>query len=105
MAEYAIIKTGSKQYRIRSGDVIDVERSDATEDGNIEFANVLLFYDGKEVKIGAPTVPHVIVRGEVVDQVRGPKVVAYKYKKRKNYRRKVGHRQHYTRVKIMEFTS
>ena len=103
MTEYAIIKTGSKQYRVKSGDVIDVELLDAEKNGTVEFTDILLFHDGKEAKIGAPTVPSAVVRGEVVDQVRGPKVIAYKYKKRKNYRRKVGHRQNYTRVKITEF--
>lgn len=102
--KYAIIKTGSKQYRVKAGDVIDVELlSDAEPKKSIDFTDVLLFHDGKEAKLGAPTVANAIVKGEVMDQVRGPKVVAYKYKKRKNYRRKVGHRQNYTRVKITEF--
>ncbi len=101
--KYAIIQTGSKQYRVKAGDVIDVELLDAEKSGNIEFAEVLLFHDGKVAQIGAPTVSNVVVRGEVLDQVRGPKVIAYKYKKRKGYHRKVGHRQNYTRVKITEF--
>lgn len=99
---YAIIKTGGKQYIVRSGDVIDVELLHTT--GNVEFKEVLLFNDGKQSKVGAPFVANAIVKGEVVDEVRGPKVISYKYKKRKNYRRKVGHRQHYTRVKITELT-
>ncbi len=103
MAEYAIIKTGNKQYRVKSGDVIDVELLEAEKSGKVEFNEVLLLHDGKEAKVGAPTVPKAVVHGEVVDQVRGPKVIAYKYKKRKNYRRKIGHRQNYTRVKITEF--
>ncbi|MCC5832720.1 MAG: 50S ribosomal protein L21 [Chlamydiales bacterium] len=102
MTEYAIIKTGGKQYRVKSGDVIDVELLDAEENGKIEFADVLLFHDGKEAKVGAPALSNFIVRGEVVESVRGPKVIAYKYKKRKNYHRKIGHRQNYTRVKITE---
>lgn len=105
MAEYAIIKTGSKQYRVKVGDVIDVELLDTEKSGKVEFTDVLLFHDDKGAKIGAPTVSNLVVRGEVMDQVRGPKVIAYKYKKRKNYRRKVGHRQNYTRIKILEFAS
>ncbi len=103
MADYAIIKTGSKQYRVKAGDVIDVELLDAEKSGKVEFTEVLFFHDGKEAKVGAPTVQNAVVRGEVLDQVRGPKVIAYKYKKRKSYHRKVGHRQNYTRVKITEF--
>lgn len=105
MTEYAIIKTGSKQYRVKAGDVIDVELLNAEENGKVEFTDVLLFHDGKEAKVGAPTISNVVVRGEVMDHVRGPKVIAYKYKKRKNYHRKVGHRQNYIRVKITEFAS
>lgn len=103
MAEYAIIKTGSKQYRVKAGDVIDVELLDVEDKGTIEFSDVLFFQNGKDVKLGTPTVENMVVRGEVLDHVRGPKVIAYKYKKRKNYRRKVGHRQDYVRVKITEF--
>lgn len=101
--KYAIIKTGSKQYRVKTGDVIDVELLDAEKGGKIEFTDVLFFHDGKKAQVGMPLVPKAVVHGEVMDQVRGPKVLAYKYKKRKNYRRKVGHRQDYTRVKITEF--
>lgn len=103
MAGYAIIKTGSKQYLVKAGDIIDIELLGAEEDGKVAFKDVLLFHDGKEAQIGAPTLSNIVIYGEVVDQVRGPKVIAYKYKKRKNYRRKVGHRQNYTRVKITEF--
>jgi large subunit ribosomal protein L21 len=105
MTEYAIIKTGNKQYRVKAGDVIDVELLNAEKNGKIEFTDVLLFHDGKEAKVGAPAVSNIVVRGEVLDLVRGPKTIAYKYKKRKNYRRKVGHRQNYTRIKITEFAS
>lgn len=103
MTEYAIIKTGSKQYRVKAGDVIDVELLDSKEDGKIEFSDVLFFHNGKEAKVGAPFVKNSLVRGEVIaDQVGGPKVIAYKYKQRKRSYRKVGHRQHYTRVRITE---
>jgi large subunit ribosomal protein L21 len=103
MAPYAIIKTGNKQYRVKAGDVIDVELLDADKNGKIEFSDVLFYMDGSQVKVGTPSIAQAIVHGEVLDQVRGPKVIAYKYKKRKNYRRKVGHRQRYTRVRITEF--
>lgn len=105
MAEYAIIKTGGKQYRVQPGDIIDVELvQGADADGNIEFKEVLALCGNAGMKIGSPVVPSAAVKGEVVDIVRGPKVIAYKYKRRKNYRRKVGHRQDYMRVKITELT-
>lgn len=98
---YAIIDTGgSKQYRVEEGDVIDVELLDIEENGKIELKNVLFLNKDTSVKIGAPYVKGCTVIGELVGEVRGPKVVAYKYKKRKGYRRKVGHRQNYSRIKI-----
>lgn len=102
---YAIIETGSKQYRVEVGDIIDVEKIAGEEGGVVEFSQVLMLHDGSAVKVGAPCVEKAIVRGEMLGDVRGPKVIAYKYKKRKNYHRKVGHRQDYKRVKIVEFIS
>lgn len=105
MATYAVIKTGGKQYRVQQGDVIDVELLDA--DKEVVFEEVLLFCkdsegDKGENIVGAPLVPKCVVRGEVLGKVRGPKVIAYKFKRRKDSHRKVGHRQNYTRVKITE---
>jgi large subunit ribosomal protein L21 len=100
--QYAIIKTGGKQYRVQAGDIIDVELQEAKEDGSVEFKDVLLLHDGKEMRLGGPTIENSLVRGELIDEVRGPKIIAYKYKKRKNYRRKVGHRQNYLRVRITD---
>ncbi len=102
MAKYAIIKTGSKQYKVSKGDIIDVELLEGDKGNQIEFKDVLFLYNEKEARIGAPNVDSAVVKAEVVDGVRGPKVIAYKYKKRKSYHRKVGHRQNYTRVKITE---
>jgi large subunit ribosomal protein L21 len=99
---YAIIETGGKQYRVEEGDVIDVELLEAEKGGKITFDRVLFLQNGKEAKVGAPTVDGTHVIAELLQEVRGPKVIAYKYKKRKNYRRKVGHRQNYLRVKITE---
>lgn len=96
---YAIINSGGKQYRVTEGDIIDVELLEA-QDKNIEFSEVLLFSDGKEVKLGAPTLANSSVKAELLDQVKGPKVISFKYKRRKNCRRKIGHRQNYSRVQI-----
>jgi large subunit ribosomal protein L21 len=102
---YAIIQTGGKQYRVEKGDVIDVELLGVDNGSQVEFKDVLLVQDGTVTTVGAPTVEHFIVRGELLNEVKGPKVVAFKYKRRKNYRRKVGHRQRYARVKITEIAS
>ncbi|MDF2578322.1 MAG: ribosomal protein [Chlamydiales bacterium] len=99
---YAIIQTGSKQYRVQQGDVIDVELLPEDVGQTVEFNDVLLIHNGNSAKVGAPRVAGAIVKGELVDHVRGPKVYAMKYKRRKKCRRKVGHRQDYARVKILE---
>ncbi len=103
MTKYAIIKTGSKQYQVSEGDVIDVELLESEKGSKIKFEDVLFVFGDKGAKVGAPTVAGAIVHGEVISHVRGPKVIAYKYKLRKrSTRRKVGHRQNYTRIKITE---
>lgn len=99
---YAIIETGGKQYRVEKDDIIDVELIQADEDGKIEFTNVLFVTTDAGVKVGSPYVTACTVKGELVSDVKGPKVVAFKYKKRKRYRRKVGHRQLYSRIRITE---
>lgn len=102
---YAIIETGGKQYKVKKGDVIDIELLNDAAGKTVQFDQVLFINDGTTVKVGKPRVETSKVIGEILDQVKGPKVVAYKYKQRKNYRRKVGHRQNYSRVKIIEIAS
>ena len=96
---YAIIATGGKQYRVSEGDVIYIEKIDAQVDSTVSFDVLLMGNDG-DVKIGTPVVKGVKVEGKVVGQIRGEKIVVYKYKSKKNYRRKQGHRQPYTKVEI-----
>ena len=96
---YAIIATGGKQYRVSEGDVIYIEKIDAQVDSTVSFDVLLVGNDG-DVKIGTPAVEGVKVEGKVVGQIRGEKIVVYKYKSKKNYRRKQGHRQPYTKVEI-----
>ena len=96
---YAIIATGGKQYRVSEGDVIYIEKIDAQVDSTVSFDVLLVGNDG-DVKIGTPVVEGVKVEGKVVGQIRGEKIVVYKYKSKKNYRRKQGHRQPYTKVTI-----
>ena len=95
---YAIIETGGKQYRVQEGDEIAVEL--LKTDSPVKFDKVLLISDGKSPKIGTPHVPKCTVHAEILGEVKGPKVIAFKYKKCKNFRRTVGHRQRYSRVKI-----
>ena len=96
---YAIIATGGKQYRVSEGDVIYIEKIDAQVDSTVSFDVLLMGNDG-DVKIGTPVVEGVKVEGKVVGQIRGEKIVVYKYKSKKNYRRKQGHRRPYTKVEI-----
>jgi large subunit ribosomal protein L21 len=99
---YAIIQTGGKQYRVSEGDVIDVELLGGENNSAIEFKEVLFVGGASEAKVGAPLVNGFVVKGELLGESKGPKVVAFKYKRRKQYRRKVGHRQRYSQVKILK---
>lgn len=97
---YAVIKTGGKQYRVQDGDVLEIEKLDLEPGAKTTFAEVLLVGEGDSVKVGTPLVEGASVTAEVVDQHRGEKLVAYKFKRRKGYHRTVGHRQHLTHVQI-----
>ena len=99
---YAIIQTGSKQFKVEEGNEIDVELLKDSENNKVEFKEVLLFNDGTKVTLGDPIIKNCIVSADVIEETKGPKVVSYKYKKRKNYHKKKGHRQKYTKVKITE---
>ncbi|MGH7889313.1 MAG: 50S ribosomal protein L21 [Thermodesulfobacteriota bacterium] len=99
---YAIIETGGKQYRVEKDEVINVELLEAEKGKPVEFKNVLFLSDGSKFKVGTPYVAKSSVKGELVDEVKGSKVISFKYKKRKGVRRKVGHRQKYHQVKITE---
>lgn len=96
---YAIIATGGKQYRVSEGDVIYIEKIDADVDSTVSF-DVLLVGNEGDVRVGTPVVEGVKAEGKVVGQIRGEKIVVFKYKSKKNYRRKQGHRQPYTKVEI-----
>ncbi len=98
---YAVIKTGGKQYRVAADDVLTIEKLTGEPGDKIEFGEVLMV-GGDSVKIGAPLVSGALVKAEVVEQTRGPKVIAFKKRRRKNSRRKRGHRQDLTIVKITE---
>jgi large subunit ribosomal protein L21 len=97
---YAVIRTGGKQYRVSEGDTLRVEKLPGEKGSSIEFGDVLLVGGGDAVKIGQPTVSGAKVRAEIVEAGRGKKIIVYKFKRRKNYRRKIGHRQDFTLLKI-----
>ena len=97
---YAVIKTGGKQYRVQQGDVIFVEKLDAQADEAVTFDEVLLVGDADQSKVGTPLVEGAKVEGVVLAQVKSRKIVVYKYKAKKNERKKQGHRQPYTKVEI-----
>ena len=96
---YAIIETGGKQYRVQEGDVLNIEKLNVEAGETVEFDKVLVLA-GEELKVGAPYVEGAKVVGEVVENGKAKKVIIFKYKAKKDYRKKQGHRQPYTMVKI-----
>ncbi len=98
---FAVIKTGGKQYRVAAEDVVRVDRLEAETGTVVEFGEVLVV-GGDHAMVGAPTVAGATVAAEVLDHVRGPKVIAFKKRRRKNSRRKRGHRQQFSLVRITE---
>ena len=100
---YAVIETGGKQYRVAPGDVIDVERRELGESSDqVEFDRVLLVRQDADVRVGQPFVEGAAVTATLVDNVRAPKILVFKMKRRKGYRRLRGHRQELMRVRIDE---
>ncbi len=97
--QQAIIRTGGKQYRVSPGSVLKVEKLPAEKGASLDF-DVLLVGQGDTVQIGTPLVAGAKVTGEIVSHGRGTKIVVYKFRKRTNYRKKQGHRQAYTEIKI-----
>lgn len=97
---YAIIVTGGKQYKVEVGTEIEVEKLDSEIGTNVDF-DVLMMADGDTVKIGTPVLAGVKARAEVLEHGKGKKVIVFKYKPKKDYRKKQGHRQPYTKVKIL----
>lgn len=98
---FAVFKTGGKQYRVAADDVLNVDKIKGEPGEIVEFGEVLLV-GGDNVTLGAPTVAGATVAAEVVEQARGPKIIAFKKRRRKNSRRKRGHRQEFTRIRITE---
>jgi large subunit ribosomal protein L21 len=99
---YAVIKTGGKQYRVAANEVLTVEKLEGDAGSEVEFTEVLMIGGTGEPKVGKPLVPGARVLAELVEQTRGPKLIAFKKRRRKNSRRKKGHRQDLTKVRIRD---
>lgn len=101
---YAVIRTGGKQYRVAANQVVEVEKLDAAPGTTIAFDEVLMVGDGDNATVGTPLVAGASVSATVLDQTRGEKVIVFKKRRRKNYRRRNGHRQYLTMVRVTDIT-
>jgi len=99
---YAVVETGGKQYKVSPGDLIAVEKLPGEPGTLVELPKVLMVAQDGDLKVGSPLLSGARVVAEIVAQERGPKVIVFKFKRRKNYRRKIGHRQGLTKVRIKE---
>jgi large subunit ribosomal protein L21 len=97
---YAVVNTGGKQYKVQQGEVLRVEKIAGEIGTPVKFDRVLMFSDGENVSIGQPVLEDVAVEGHIVEQGKAKKIIVFKYKRRKRYRRKQGHRQAYTAVQV-----
>jgi large subunit ribosomal protein L21 len=97
---YAVIKTGGKQYRVSEGNILEIERIDGKQGDVVSFDDVLMVSKNGDVKIGRPVIEDAKVTGEIVTQTKGPKITVFKMKRRKGFRKKTGHRQQLTVLKI-----
>jgi large subunit ribosomal protein L21 len=100
--KYAILDSGGKQYKAVEGSTIEVDRLDVTPGDQVNLDKVLLVVDGEEISVGSPTVKGATVKAEVIGQIKGPKIDVFRYTPKKRIRRKTGHRQQYTHLKVVE---
>ena len=101
---YAIVETGGKQYKVAPGMLLDVERLEGGQKDSVRLEQVLAVQSDGQFQIGRPMVKGAAVVAQIVDHLRGPKVINFKYKRRKGYHRKIGHRQELTRLKVVQIT-
>ena len=102
---YAVIRTGGKQYTVRLGEKLNVEKLDGEVGSNIELTDVLMVADGDTVTLGSPSVSGAKVVAEVVEHGKGKKVVVFKYKPKIRYRKRTGHRQQFTRISVKDIVT
>ena len=97
---FAVVSSGGKQYRVEAGSTVVIDRLEAEPGASVTLDQVLLISDGSSVTVGQPTVAGAVVRGTVMAQGRGPKIIIFKFKQKAKYRRRTGHRQYLTSVRI-----
>ena len=97
---YAVISSGGKQYRVEKDAILRIEKISGEVGSPVTFDKVLMFSDGENIRVGTPMLEDVSVQGHIVEQGKAKKIIVFKYKKRKRYRRKQGHRQLYTAIRI-----
>ena len=102
---YAVLNSGGKQYKVKKDDILKVEKITGEVGNQITFDQVLMFSDGENISVGKPMLDNVSVHGHIVEQGKAKKIIVFKYKRRKRYRRKQGHRQQYTAIKIDNITT
>lgn len=105
MSKFAVIKTGGKQYRVAEGDVLRVEKLDAEEGSEVVFDSVLMVSNEADLKIGTPVVEGAKVSAKVAKQARTRKIIVFKYRAKKRYKKKAGHRQHFTELEITKISA
>jgi large subunit ribosomal protein L21 len=101
---YAVVKSGGKEYRVSKGDLIRVEKLEGKAGDQVVLKDVLMVSDEGQVQLGAPHLTNTVVTGKIVQEAKGEKVLTYKMKKRKNYRRMKGHRQTYTYLRVEDIS-
>ena len=99
---YAVVNSGGKQYKVQQGQVLRIEKIPGDVGNPVTFERVLMFSDGESISIGQPALEDIVVEGHIVEQGKAKKIIVFKYKRRKRYRRKKGHRQGFTAVRIDE---
>jgi len=97
---YAVVATGGKQYRVEEGNILRIEKIPGEVGDSVTFDDVLMLADGKDVTLGTPMVENARVSAKILEQGKAKKIIVFKYKRRKRYRRKQGHRQMYTAIRI-----
>jgi large subunit ribosomal protein L21 len=101
---YAVVKTGGREYRVSKGDLIRIEKLEGKVGDQVELKDVLMVSKEGEAQFGTPHLADVVIKGEIIQESKGEKVLTYKMKRRKNYRRFKGHRQTYTYLKVNEIS-
>jgi large subunit ribosomal protein L21 len=97
---YAVINTGGKQYKVQPGDTLRIEKIAGSVGSKVTFDKILMIADGETIRVGQPIVEQAAVQASIVEQDKAKKILVFKYKRRKRYRRKQGHRQPYTAIRI-----